>query len=221
MNIYYVYQYLQDDGTPYYVGKGKGRRAFKPHAEYAPVPPIEQIQFVATNLTEQESFELERKLILQYGRVDQGTGTLLNRTAGGQGSSGRIVSPESRDKVRGERNPMYGKQQPESVKQAISQGAKKFNATYWTEENRKAHGTRVTGDANPAKTSEARKKISEARKANGTSWNKGKPMSDQHRKNVSIAAQNRTLHTCPHCGKKATGSNYTRWHNDNCKQKGA
>jgi hypothetical protein len=30
-------------------------------------------------------------------------------------------------------------------------------------------------------------------------------------------AKNRTQKACPHCGKQASGSNFTRWHGDNCK----
>lgn len=50
---------------------------------------------------------------------------------------------------------------------------------------------------------------------NGLGW---KPTKDQLAK-MSHRAKNREQKTCPHCGKHATGSNFTRWHNDNCKFK--
>jgi len=95
MNNFYVYAYLREDGTPYYIGKGKGRRAYL-NGRIPPKPAyIERIQMVKVNLTEEEAFNLECKLIMEYGRRDLGTGILQNRTAGGEGVSGRIATPES------------------------------------------------------------------------------------------------------------------------------
>ena len=48
---------------------------------------------------------------------------------------------------------------------------------------------------------------------NGLGW---KP-TDKQLALMSLRAKNREQKTCPHCGKNATGSNFTRWHNDNCK----
>jgi len=90
---YYVYLYLREDGTPYYCGKGKGRRAWA--KDHTVSPPVDQsrIVFPAYNLLELWAFGLERKFIKWYGRIDLGTGILRNQTDGGDGFPNRIVSP--------------------------------------------------------------------------------------------------------------------------------
>lgn len=86
-NIYYVYQYLRTDGSPYYIGKGCRKRAWDKRRRYYP-GDASRVKILKENLTEQEAWDLEIELIAKYGRKDLGTGILYNQTDGGEGSSG-------------------------------------------------------------------------------------------------------------------------------------
>ena len=58
-NTYYIYQYLREDGTPYYIGKGKNRRAWvKQRIIPLPTDPG-LIQIVKDSLTEYWQMFLE------------------------------------------------------------------------------------------------------------------------------------------------------------------
>lgn len=147
MNNSYVYMYLREDGTPYYVGKGKGNRYKAQHN--VPVPPLERIQFVKKDLSNANAVLLEIELISKYGRKDLGTGILRNQTEGGEGG---IPGPEVRQKLsaakkgirpnnynkkytsgpstakslskQGDKHPQYGKERTEEERAKISKGIK-------------------------------------------------------------------------------------------------
>lgn len=150
--------------SPYYIGKGNGYRAFSKQGRTVPMPKDKAfIVFVQERLTEEEAFSLERYCIAMYGRIDLGTGILHNRCDGGEGSSGMIVPEERRaqmavvakearqregrwkgeknpkfggDAVRGELNPMWGKQHSEETRQKIR---KRSIAHYNTPEGKLAN----------------------------------------------------------------------------------
>ena len=83
-NNFYVYEYIREDGTPYYIGKGSGIRAYVNRKRGRPIDAA-RIRIIKEALTELEALELEVKLIKYYGRKDLGTGVLINLTNGGEG----------------------------------------------------------------------------------------------------------------------------------------
>ena len=94
--IFYTYAYLRKvDRTPYYIGKGKGKRAYDRHTHRVKVPDDrDRIIFLKENVSEREAWDYEREMIQFYGRKDLGTGILRNLSDGGEGSSN--PSPEAR-----------------------------------------------------------------------------------------------------------------------------
>jgi hypothetical protein len=94
--------YLREDGTPYYIGQGRGGRIDGKNKRRHDIelPPKDRRRFLKVGLTEEESIRHETYMISVLGRLDNGTGILENKQDGGKGSPGRILSEESREKIR-------------------------------------------------------------------------------------------------------------------------
>ena len=124
--------YLREDGTPYYVGKGKANRAYRKGDREILLPnDRNKIKIVLQNLTEEQAFSNEIDYIAWYGRKDNNTGILRNRTDGGEGSSGFRHTDEWKIRLKTEslfatNNP--GKNKSEETKEKIRQKSKEAMA---------------------------------------------------------------------------------------------
>jgi hypothetical protein len=96
---YYTYAYLREDGTPYYIGKGKAGRITNNLHRISIPKEKERIIYLKKNLTDEEARKHEIYMIAVLGRKDLGTGILRNMTDGGEGCAGRVLSEETKKKL--------------------------------------------------------------------------------------------------------------------------
>ena len=157
-NIYYCYVYKREDGTPYYIGKGKGSRAFITSRRIIS-PPRDRtnIIFTCEGVSETEAFEMEVALISLLGRKDLGTGILRNKTDGGEGVSGWVPSEETKRKMS---EKAIGRVPTEQARKRMSEARKGQKVS---EETKRRVGEASKGRIH---SEEARQKMSEAKKGN-------------------------------------------------------
>jgi len=205
MNDFYTYAYLREDKTPYYIGKGKGDRAYtKDKRQFKPPKDKSRIIFLKKNLTETEAFKHEIYMIDVFGRKDLGTGILRNRTNGGEGTSGAIRSDEYKIKMseakKGNTN-CLGRILSKETRRKMSEAQK--GKTH-SEEH-----VKNLSRANKGKTrsEESRRKMSEAQK--------GKTHSEESRKKQSESGKGK-IFSEEHKRKLSKVNKGTKWWNDGC-----
>ena len=87
---YYVYAWYKPDGTPVYIGKGCGNRAYRKSKW--------DVQIVASNLSEDVAYAFEKLLIDKLGKKWDNTGILANIADGGKGGN-HHCSEETKKKI--------------------------------------------------------------------------------------------------------------------------
>ena len=163
---FYTYLWLREDGTPYYVGKGSGKRAIRKGS-----PKDLNCILIQEFPSEADAFAAERFLIAYYGRKDLGTGILRNLSDGGDGNSGHKHSEAHKLMMRqimlGRISPMKGRCHSPKTRSKIAE----------------SHKGKIV-------SAETRRKMSDSFQGKGLGripWNKGKTMSADLKDKLSAA----------------------------------
>jgi len=196
-NNFYVYLHSRiGTGEPFYIGKGKGKRA---HSRAGRNQYWDRIvkkdgDFYVSLLSGGVDEEFAMLLEIEAIALFRARGcTLVNMTDGGDGASGHRPSDESRAKMsessymrgkpawnRGLPAWNRGKKTPEEVLDVLSRIRKGKKLT-------EEHKTNISlGAKGIKKTEEWKRNLSLSKKGKST-WRKGRPLSEEHKANISKA----------------------------------
>jgi hypothetical protein len=130
MKEYYTYAYLREDGTPYYVGKGTGNRAYNKHKRrgnnVVPVPTDKNRILILKRFYDEDlAYRHEEYLIFHYGKEKDG-GILINLCEGGRTRA--IYTEEERKERRKIAIKKYYENNKEKCKKHYENNKEKCNA---------------------------------------------------------------------------------------------
>ncbi|MBD9542936.1 hypothetical protein IB276_26170 [Ensifer sp. ENS04] len=201
---FYVYLWRQANGQPFYVGKGKGKRAYDVYDRSDEFKTVHAnggcaVEIVDWFIHESQALAYEVELIELYGRRDLG-GVLVNKTDGGDGCVGHIKSAETIEKWRAKN---VGRKRSADVGRRISEAKMGHSVSDETRAKlSEALKKRFTDPAERAKVSErmanisdlTRQRMSEAQKRRMedpavrkmlSEISSGKPRSEEVRRRIS------------------------------------
>lgn len=200
-----LYFHRKPDGEIFYIGIGTIKRAHSKHGRTKWWHNIAdkygyKIEIIYENLLWWEACELEKFCIKEIGRLNIGTGTLINLTEGGEGTQGYSHSTETREKISKNHARIWkGKKMPDEMREKFSkshigiQAGEKhplFGKHHNNETKKKigdAHRGMRHSEETIKKMSEVKKgkiKTKEHRKALSNSLT-GKKKTEEHKKHLS------------------------------------
>jgi len=215
--FYYVYQIINSITNKSYIGWhatnnmndkyfGSGKYLKRSIKKY------NQVNFSKIILEQCNENNILRKEIYWISEKNTLAPNGYNLTLGGEGSLGRVASPETREKLR--LAPLGKKASPQTRKKlSDSHKGKKYL-------NYKSH---PISEETKQKISNANKNRThtEQSKLNMSNGQIGKKLSEKHKEKLRLSQLGSTHNLkelrCPRCGLIGKGGNMTRYHFNNCK----